>query len=643
MKKYISLVILIGFLYSCEEYLERVPEADLQAEDIFKDFAGTQGFLEDMYGYVTNYAVHPYHSAAFLLGDEVKVYGRDFVFQNRVEEGVLRRWYKGSLNRRYNYFDLNRASGGQEVPNPVHNQTRQYGAGIWQGWAGIRRANTVLENIDLMVNATEFEKDLIRGQALFFRAFFHHEIMKFWGRIPYIESTWDGDANYTQYQRPATFADTAIRLNEDLEEAAKYLPESWSDLAAQIANDPSLIRTLRVSELADTYMHINKAIVYAYQGKNWLLAASPLMQGTTDTYGYSQEFCDNAAAAFAKVIDLDNRNVNNLGLASKEDYYKVFYSTQEDGNSIVPGTRPEAYEFIFSAQPSHSQRRQLPATFALQENGACFQTPTHSFVQHAFGMKDGMSIEDSPLYDPTDPWANRDPRFDMWIIKDGDQITVKPSNNAWLQYAELYTGGTHRDFFGSNNNGGKSGTGYAAKKWYPIDFNRHDNRRNIITHHLLMRLTDVYLMYAEAMAMSSYGPSGNPAFVTDGGVVSMSGLEAINLIRARYPELPSVDTSYPGIGGNPQKFMDVLRKERAMELSFEAHRWVDIRRWVLADKLEYREKTALDFIRDANGKPIEMSERTLVTTVCEYPKHFWLPFPLEDVQIFEGFEQNPGW
>jgi hypothetical protein len=592
-----------------------------------------------MYGYVVAYDAHPYHGS-YLYGDETRIHGKDWQFHIAgVEKGNLRHWEKGNKPRKYNYFDLNRLDG--DNPDVTSQQTEQDGAGIWQSWQAIRKANIALDNIDLMVNATQLEKDLIRGQALFFRAFFHQELMKFWGRIPYIDEVWKGDNSYTNFVRPQSYAESAKRVNEDLRKAAELVPESWDALLTEVENNPSLIRTLKLSSLSNNYIRINKSIVYAYQGKNWLWAASPLMQETTNTYGYNQAYCDSAAAAFAKVIDLDMRDVNNLSLADSANYYKVFYSTAEDIKDIVPGTRPEAHEYIFSAQAGSRNRTKLADNFALQRPGRVHISPTHSFVKQTFGMANGKSFAESG--DPNDPWINRDPRFYMWIIKDGDQITIKPDGGEYKQYAELYNDGAHRDYFGSASNGGLSGTGYAAKKFHQLGYNRHDNQPAPLPMVLLMRLTDVYLMYAEAMCMSSYGPGASPSWNTSGGVITMSALDALNKIRDRYETLPKVDVSYPGITGDPEKFMDVVRRERSTELCFEAHRWMDIRRWSVAHLMEYREKTALDFKRGSDGKPTEMTERVLATTVCEFPKHFWLPFPQKDTQLYEGFEQNPGW
>ena len=144
-----------------------------------------------------------------------------------------------------------------------------------------------------------------------------------------------------------------------------------------------------------------------------------------------------------------------------------------------------------------------------------------------------------------------------------------------------------------------------------------------------MRLTDVYLMYAEALHAAKNSATTAP------GSYNLTAEQVVNIMRDR-AGVPHVSAS---IVGDPNKFMDELRRERSVELSFEAHRWVDIRRWVLADQLKYRMKTGLDFPKDHSY----FQEFELITRVCDYPKHFWMPFETNQTQFYEGFEQNPGW
>jgi hypothetical protein len=94
--------------------------------------------------------------------------------------------------------------------------------------------------------------------------------------------------------------------------------------------------------------------------------------------------------------------------------------------------------------------------------------------------------------------------------------------------------------------------------------------------------------------------------------------------------------------------------ERAVELAFEGHRYNDLRRWLLLDKAPYNKKTAVYFDRAAdqtdaeryenpkNNHVLNLREEVLFTRQLS-DMHYWFPFPRKDVQMYEGFKQNPGW
>jgi anionic cell wall polymer biosynthesis LytR-Cps2A-Psr (LCP) family protein len=114
--------------------------------------------------------------------------------------------------------------------------------------------------------------------------------------------------------------------------------------------------------------------------------------------------------------------------------------------------------------------------------------------------------------------------------------------------------------------------------------------------------------------------------------------QALNVIRNR-AQLPNIDSKFTG---TKEAFMEAIINERAVELAFESHRFFDLRRWNISGEMKYRQKTALDFDRDANGKPINMTERVVVTRVFE-KKHNWLPFQVSYTKLYPEFQQNPGW
>lgn len=633
----LSMIVLLFVTASCEEYLDKTIESDLEMEDVFKDFEHAQGFVEQLYTYVVNYASGTNQDAAnsFFLGDATVSNSTNQIDRN-FDRGELNAW------QGHGYF----GKRGADV-TALDLRTR---VGIWNGWEAIRIANIAIENIDLMTGATQTEKNLILGQALFFRAYFHHEIMKFWGRIPYVDKVLTGNNDDYKLIRPETYLDCALRADEDFAAAAELLPYSWDDLE----NDPNAtFLTFRRETFGNNLVRINKATVYSYKGRNLLYAASPLMQGNMDTYDYDEELCKQAAADLARVIKMDQDNVNNLGLATMANYQYVFYTTQPNRNKW-PGTAANMGggqgEYIFSstAQPTGISNQIAQTTMPYHQNFRK-SIPSHSFVHRVFGTANGLSCDEDPTHDFQREFDNRDPRFYKWLIIDGDMVISRAAANPLYRYARLYTDGTIRQITNINH------TGYHMKKWADITFNTTqktagvaDALTNITCLWLSMRLTDVYLMYAEALAATStYGVAGKPDY---GYLSGMSALDVINIIRDR-AGIPHVEVSYPGIEGQPEKFMDVLRRERSMELCFEGHRWMDLRRWVVAHLEENRIKTALDFDRDNPAsmgdrntfKNINFQERWVLTRVCEYPKHYWLPFPQDQTLMYPGFEQNPGW
>ncbi|MDE6693456.1 MAG: RagB/SusD family nutrient uptake outer membrane protein, partial [Muribaculaceae bacterium] len=97
-------------------------------------------------------------------------------------------------------------------------------------------------------------------------------------------------------------------------------------------------------------------------------------------------------------------------------------------------------------------------------------------------------------------------------------------------------------------------------------------------------------------------------------------------------------------------FMSEMRRERAVELSYEGHRFNDLRRWLLLTEPRYADKTSHEFDRagkfDANSpeKNQVSNLREVVIVHREYGnKHYWLPLKKKDVNMSVDFPQNPGW
>jgi hypothetical protein len=658
INKLIVVVLAVVLASSCEDYLDRPKQAELPVEDVFKDFVHAQGFIEVMYRYVVNYSNsgNQNDGSNFLMGDEAV--SNTTMLPGRFDAGAF--WHAVPNGSGY----LDRPDAPSNIPAWEQNNAT-IRPGIWDGWRAIRIANIVLANMDLMVGATQTEKNLIRGQALFFRAFFHSEIMKFWGRIPYIDFVVTGNDGDFKLPRPATYKECAMKADADYAAAAELLPYSWDDLK----NDPNAqMYTFKTETYGNNLMRINKAIVYSFKGKNLLFAASPLMKNSTsatppDTYDYDQELCEMAASDFARVIQMDRDNVNNLGLANKNNYTKLFY-TNTTNVTKWPGTASYMGgegEYIFSSTAiginfaTALPKSCLPYAEASAANSP---RPTHNFIHQTFGTANGLACDEDLSFSPQNEFLNRDPRFYLNLVIDGDTLIRKEGASADRKYAQLYTTGFAR----LRQNNAAYETGYFIKKWSDVSFNTQggvisgdfDGVTSFNSFRMNMRLTDVYLMYAEALAATEkYGVDKAPNFAHLPS--APSAIEVINLIRSRF-DVPTVQAAYSSIGidilGNRPKFIDVVRRERSIELAFEGQRWDDIRRWVIAHKPEYKTKTALEFDRNvytnvsrASGafQNINFKVKTVRERICDYPKHFWVPFAIKQTELYQGFDQNPGW
>ena len=594
IKLFISLLVFF-LATSCEEYLDKAPDSDITETDVYSNFTSFQGFIEELYNCITDYnkvgAPNPY-----LMADETL---NNYVYQ--FDQG--------------NYWDMTSVWGSIFVGDNRVNSSSTVGRFkyIWPlSWYGIRKANLALSKLDLLVDATEEEKNLIKGQALFFRGFFHFQIMSYWGGMPYIDTYLSPEELDLPRQN---YRETALKAAEDLREAANLLPLDWDDTQAG------------QKTLGDNWQRINKIHALSYLGKDLLYAASPMMnEESTGNNSYDAELCKEASSAFAQI----------LALCDQTGRYKLIpWGNWTDNFWVLSASRldfPGGTEVIM-APPAYNPVRirwstvNLSCWYEVGGSSKC-EVPTHNYVKN-YAMANGLPIDDPDSgYDPNDPWEGREPRFYKDIIVDGDQVVRSASAPDQDRYVQLYTNGRHR----SSDHG--SVTGYYYKRFTPIGCNKWDSDWNTLSAYIpYMRLADVYLMYAEAV-LHGYGSASSK----DSGY-TMTAADAVNAVRNR-AQLPDLTSKYTV---SKEAFMEQIIRERAVELAFEAtHRFCDIRRWNLSTELKYREKTAIDFERDEKGKPVNLKERVVATRVAE-KKHNWLPIPSDYTKLYAGFYQNPGW
>lgn len=597
-----SIILIVFGLPSCKKYLDRPLDANISEKDVFTSFRSFQGFTEELYSCLPDMSKSTWNNEWNMGDDILSTTNANYRLSSEFDNGNYRAWQSGGGGWDNSWLDDRAANTN---PNECHDK------GLWPlAWYGIRKANLGLANLDMLSNATQNEKDVIRGQLLFFRGFFHFQLMSFWGGLPYIDTVLSSSA---RLELPRlTYRETALKAAKDFEEAAALLPSNWD-------NSP-----VGQATMGNNQQRVTKSMALGFKGKNLLYAASPMMnQSSTGNAGYDVELCKQAADAFARVIKMSETG---------ESYHKLLpwdkYS--ENWFTISNYSKHPGYPEVIFGPPTYvgwKSRWSLVNMFIPPPLGgeAGISSPAANYVNY-FGMANGLPIDEAGSgYDVNDPWTGRDPRFYKCITYDGVRL-IRGTANAAYRFANLYNGGNLR----LDNTASRSG--YLVRKFVTDGCNNTDNEWNNINIIIpYLRLADVYLMYAESV-LHGYGTpqSSHPG--------SLTAVSAVNTIRGR-AGVPPVDARFLG---SKDAFMSELMRERAVELAFEGLRWHDLRRWMIADQKKYVEKTVIDFDRGPNGKPINLRERVVVTRVFE-KKHNWLPLPTSQVNLYPTFGQNPGW
>lgn len=269
---------------------------------------------------------------------------------------------------------------------------------------------------------------------------------------------------------------------------------------------------------------------------------------------------------------------------------------------------------------------------------------------------DGKTIDKSPLYDPRNPFKNRDPRCTATIVEFGQPhlgFIYDPHPNA-LQVTRL---STNTKVTNNDNRANAQFASFNGLIWKKgVDDSWLLNGRLIEPEQIIVRYADVLLMYAEAKIEQNQ--------------IDKSVLDAINSVRARaYKVALTATTSYPAITTtNQAELRRELRMERRMELAFEGLRYMDIVRWRIAgkvlnrpiygmlDPVDLRSKVVdknLWFFPgtpriDEDGTPdfSEMEKtgliKNLVPTTWNDRQYLW-PIPTAEIQINSNMKQNDGY
>lgn len=398
-------------------------------------------------------------------------------------------------------------------------------------YAAIAAYNYFIGNIDLVESVDASVRDSYAAEAKFLRALVYFDLVNFYGDIILYKSSPETVEAAKVAQSPKSEA--LAFVNEDLDFAIANLP-----------NTPYAGHAVRGSAQG------LKVRVLMYEEK-W-----------------------EEAAALAKEI-MDEGKFSLSG-----DYEGIFISAGQTNN-------PEIMFSTVYLSPNLSQ-------------STCHWTNNNRASDIEFGWgshicpydnlvfeyecTDGKSIKESPLYDESQPWLNRDPRL---------KYTIRMPNVTWP---------------GGEPQGGKSLTDYNMQKYVelskaPFSYSRQNQYDNDYVH---LRYADILLMYAEAKNEAS-GPDASIYDALD-AIRSRPGVEMPNVDRNRY--------------NSKETLRDFIRHERRIELALEGTRYFDLKRWKTG-------QSALANLKTPGGVQLVFTDL--------------LPFPQSEMDLNPNLKQNTGY
>jgi hypothetical protein len=259
--------------------------------------------------------------------------------------------------------------------------------------------------------------------------------------------------------------------------------------------------------------------------------------------------------------------------------------------------------------------------------GYCSEVPTQSLVD-AYETTDGKTIDEAgSIYDPLQPYKNRDPRLAATVFYPGSRYSS--SLGYGLYYDPLSSNPQTVDHWGNNN---CSPSAYGLRKYTPVIADFPSDLNNSGLDIPLIRYAEIKLMDAEAKIESNE--------------IDQSVYDDINAVRSR-PDvnMPAVDQAKYNTQAS---LRELIRRERRVELAMEGLRWFDIQRWQIGQEVMTGQVTgSLEGSVDQATGVVTLipDQRIKVGTprVFDPAKNYVWPIPQTEIDLNKNLVQNPSY
>lgn len=512
------------------------------------------------------------------------------------------------------------------------------------------------------LEVTEEDRVVWKSEISFLLAYYHSRLLCLYGPIPIIDHFYPTDTPKSEMPGRSHFDYCVERICQWLDEAEKGLPATWD-----------------VNNIGRATVTACKAL----RARLLLYAASPLWNGSFpnaswsnlnyETPGYGHELVSHKydeqkwvrareanyealqyalSAGERSLFSLESseilREQKNLGLPDipevSDDFKKVVMQMSFLVNSSeTEGNRELLWGMVNEYTTNNPQDAQPHAMVVLNNgnvHGGCAACSPLLNAVKMFYTENGLLPADDPVI-PEENWyesagyegrediinlnTHREPRFYAWICFDGGEMGQK-SNNGNPSILEMRNGNKH-GYNPIRFNRDNCVTGYTLKKFVQPDFawysNQSLNKKSVAASYF--RLGEIYLNIAECEAML-----GNQD----------AALEYLNVIRTRagIPEVTAADLK-------KMSLMEWIQNERYVELFGEAHRYYDLRRWMIAPQmLKAGVREGLNAIEKVNPTFEEFNKPVKVDQPFQWDTRMYL-IPINANELYSNPQliQAPGY
>lgn len=543
--------LIAGSLFTAckKDFLNTVPLNQVQSDLTWTDPALAEAFVNGIYGGLYEGGFDEQMLAS--ISDEA-IFTHAGRGINTVNNGSMSPSNTGWVNRHTNWLDI---------------------------YNIIRAANIAIENLPKATFDNQALKDRLMGESKFLRAYYYHQLLRFYGGVPFVSKIYALNEDYSVARN--TYAEVRDSIIKDIDAAYTLLKGKTrikgraSDLTSLALKSRQLLYD--ASDLHDMPTAKAKSSVINAYSKPELLgfvsgdrlarwrAARDAAKAVLDEAGSGYKTNLTAPVSFEE----GRKNYLSIAMGGQ--------SKHPDADPAVASTNELIFIRTFTLDRAEGAQqhglRQGPNGY----NNWAGNTPIQEFVDD-YEMMDGTKFSWSNATHAADPYVNRDPRFYVSILYDG--APWKPRGRSEDPANEIQTGtyfvGTTKVVGidtrqGPIENWNGSFTGYYFRKFIDPDPNLRDNSGRQTVPWPYLRYTEAILNYVEALI-----ELGEDALAR----------EWLNKIRFR--------AGMPAVTESGDALRQRYRNERRIELALEEHRFFDARRWMIAPQTLGRKTTFIN-------------------------------------------------